>query len=265
MKEGDLIYIAGVVINEYRDIYSNLFEKGEEIKEVINDEEKRFRVTLKKGLKQFEKLGKDISAKEAFDLYQTYGFPAELTEEMIKEKGGGVDLEGFQEELEKHSELSSTAAVGKFKGGLAGHGEMETKYHTTTHLLLAALNEVLGGNVEQRGSNITEKRLRFDFSYPNKLNDEEKQAVENLVNKKIKENLKITWEEMTMDEAKNIGAHGIFEDKYGDKVKVYKMGDFSLEICGGPHVESTGVLGKFKILKESSSSAGIRRIKAVLE
>jgi len=269
MKEGGLLHIAGVVINEYGDFYGSLLEKGEEIKEVIGGEESKFRETLKRGLKEFEKLGKEISGKEAFDLYQSYGFPVELTKEMVEEKGGSVDMGGFKTYMVEHSQASTVASAGKFKGGLAGTGEMETKYHTATHLLLAALNKVLGGYIEQRGSNITEQRLRFDFSHGEKMTDEEKQKVEDLINQKIQEDLPVSWKEMSMDEAKKVGAHGIFEDKYGERVKVYQIGSaehiFSLEICGGPHVERTGVLGKFKIKKETSSSAGIRRIKAVLQ
>ena len=174
-------------------------------------------------------------------------------------------MEGYKEELKKHSELSTTASAGTFKGGLAGSGDMETKYHTATHLLFAVLRKILGEEVEQKGSNITPERLRFDFSYPQKLTDEEKQQVENLVNQKIEEGLDTSMQEVSVEEAKKMGAHGVFDKKYGDKVKVYKIGDFSLEICGGPHVKNTSELGEFKITKEESSSGGIRRIRAVLE
>ena len=269
MEEGGLMKIAGVVINEYGDIYENLYEGSEQIKEEIQKEAEKFRKTLSKGLKELEKLSGNISGKEAFNLYQTYGFPVEMTEEIVGENGGSVDLAGFREELKKHSELSSTAAAGKFKGGLAGHGEMEVKYHTATHLLLAALREVLGEHVEQRGSNITEERLRFDFNHGEKLTDEEKRKVEDLVNQKISEDLSVTWQEVSIDKAKEMGAHGTFGEKYGERVKVYQIGEqdnvFSIEICGGPHIKNTGILGKFKITKEESSSQGVRRIKAVLK
>jgi alanyl-tRNA synthetase len=278
MSGGALVEIAHVVINDYGNLYKNLYESGKQIKEEIKKEEEKFRKTLEKGLKELEKLGNNVSGKDAFDLYQTYGFPIEMTEEIVKEKGGEVDLNSFNEELKKHSELSSTASAGKFKGGLAGEGVMETKYHTATHLLLASLQKVLGTDVEQRGSNITAERLRFDFSWPEKLTDDQRQQVEDLVNQKIEENLPVSFQEVTLDEAKKMGAHGIFDEKYGDKVKVYKIGPplpegfgeasekvFSLEICGGPHVTNTGDLGEFKIKKEESSSSGIRRIKAVLE
>ena len=266
VEEEGLISVAGVVINEYGDIYKNLFEKGEQIKEEIQKEAEKFRKTLSKGLKELEKLSGNISGKDAFDLYQTYGFPVEMTKEIVSENGGSVDLEGFRVEFKKHSELSSSASSGKFKGGLAGTGEMETKYHTATHLLLAALREVLGSQVEQKGSNITAERLRFDFNNDSKLTDEEKKRVEDLVNQKISEDLPMTWTEMSLDEAREIGAQGAFGEKYGERVKVYTIGDgsFSREICGGPHVEHTGILGNFKITKEESSSQGVRRVKAEL-
>jgi alanyl-tRNA synthetase len=269
ISEGGLIEIAGVVISEYGDVYGNLFEEEKKIKTEIQKESEKFRKTLRKGLKELSKLSGDISGKQAFDLYQTYGFPVEMTKEIIAEQGASVDSDGFKEELKKHSELSSTASAGKFKGGLSGHGEMETKYHTATHLLLASLREVLGGGVGQKGSNITEERMRFDFNYGEKLTDEEKQKIEDLVNQKIQEDLAVSWTEMSLDEAREVGAEGAFGEKYGERVKVYQIGQgdnvFSKEICGGPHVEQTGVLGKFRIVKEESSSQGVRRIKAVLE
>jgi len=269
MSGGALVEVARVVINDYGVLYKNLYEKGEQIQETIKKEEEKFRQTLERGLKQLEKLGQNISGKDAFDLYQSYGFPIEMTTEIAGGNGGSVDLKSFEEEFKKHSELSSSASVGKFKGGLSGTGEMEVKYHTATHLLNAALREVLGDVVEQKGSNITEERLRFDFSYPDKLTDEQKQKVEDLVNQKISEAIPVTFEEVSLEEARKMGAQGVFGEKYGEKVNVYKIGQgnkvFSLEICGGPHAKGTGELGKFKITKEESSSQGVRRIKAVLE
>ena len=214
-----------------------------------------------------------VSPKEAFYLYQTYGFPIEMIIELVQEKNLFVDYEDFKEEMKKHQELSRTASAGKFKGGLADAGEETKKLHTAAHLLLAALRRVLGDHVVQKGSNITAERLRFDFSHSEKLTDEEKAEVERLVNEAIEKDLPICCDEMTLDEAKKQNAMGVFESKYGSKVKVYTTGEssvsseppFSREICGGPHVDRTGILGKFKIKKEQSSSAGVRRIKAVLE
>jgi alanyl-tRNA synthetase len=223
---------------------------------------------LVKGLKQLEKLGSNINGKDAFDLYQTYGFPVEMTKEILKEKGITFNQNDFDEELKKHSELSATSSAGKFKGGLAGTGEMEIKYHTATHLLNASLRKILGTTVEQKGSNITAERLRYDFSHPQKMTDEEIKKVEDLVNEKIKEELPVSFVEVSLEEARNMGALGVFGDKYGEKVKVGpdKNGEFfSMEICGGPHVENTKGMGNFKITKEEASSAGIRRIKAILE
>jgi len=206
-----------------------------------------------------------ISGREAFDLYQSYGFPLESILDLAQKQHLFVGITDFQNELKKHQELSRTASAGMFKGGLASGGEQEIKYHSATHLLLAALRQVLGDGVHQKGSNITAERLRFDFSYPEKLSEEQVKQVEDLVNQKIKEDLPVKMEEMSLEDAKNCGAIGEFGEKYGFKVKVYFMGDFSKEICGGPHVEHTGILGHFKIIKEESSSAGVRRIKAVLE
>ena len=229
----------------------------------------------------FEKTGKNISVisgKQAFKLFESYGFPLEMTQELAIENGLSVDVVGFNEAFSKHQDLSRAGAEAKFKGGLADTGEMSVKYHTTTHLLHAALRKILGTHVEQRGSNITAERLRFDFSHPEKMTTEQKTEVENLVNYAIQHNYPVTFAEMTVAEAKAKGAMGLFEDKYGNKVKVYSVGDpdqmpdaredaltFSKEICGGPHVEHTGILGKFKIIKEEAVSSGVRRIKAVLE
>nr|AQS29779.1 hypothetical protein [uncultured bacterium] len=209
-----------------------------------------------------------ISGKESFYLYQSFGFPIEMILELAREKNLFISKRGFSNEVQKHQELSRTATAGKFKGGLADHSEIATKYHTATHLLLAALRQVLGDHVYQKGSNITAERLRFDFSHPEKLTDEQKEKVERLVNQAIQDNLPVTIQEMSLDDAKKLKAMGIFAAKYGEKVKVYTIGNphnpFSREICGGPHVEKTEILGQFKIKKEEASSSGVRRIKAVL-
>ncbi|MFH1671215.1 MAG: alanine--tRNA ligase [Candidatus Portnoybacteria bacterium] len=256
--------IARVVINDYKDIYPELERNKDFVIKNLDEEEGKFDKTLENGLKEFNKF-KEINGKDAFNLYQTYGFPIEMTKELAEEKGVKVDEKEFESELKKHQELSRTASVGKFKGGLADAGEETKKLHTAAHLLLAALRKVLGDHINQKGSNITAERLRFDFSHPEKMTDEQKEEVEKLVNEVIKKDLPVVCQEMNLDEAKKRGATGVFESKYGEKVKVYTVEDFSREICGGPHVEKTGELGYFKITKEESSSAGIRRIKAVLE
>jgi len=259
--------ITQVVIDDYKDVYPELERNKDFVLSNLDEEETRFKKTLEKGLKEFEK--REISGREAFNLYQTYGFPIEMTKELAEEKGIQVDEEEFQQELKKHQELSRTASAGKFKGGLADAGEETKKLHTAAHLLLAALRKVLNDSVTQKGSNITAERLRFDFSWPEKLTDEQKKQVEDLVNEVIKKDLPVVCEEMSLDEAKKQGAAGVFESKYGERVKVYTVGNdkevFSQEICGGPHIERTGELGHFKISKEESSSAGVRRIKAMLE
>ncbi|MFA6423972.1 MAG: alanine--tRNA ligase-related protein, partial [Candidatus Magasanikbacteria bacterium] len=214
----------------------------------------------------------------AFKLFESFGFPLEITMELANENGLSVDVNSFEEAYKAHQDLSRTGAEQKFKGGLADTGEMSVKYHTATHLLHAALRQILGAHVEQRGSNITAERLRFDFSHPEKMTEEQKQQVEDLVNCAIQKNYQVSFAEMTVPEAKAKGAMGLFEDKYGNKVKVYSVGEpdvlpsatmnsqtFSKEICGGPHVENTGSMGKFRIIKEEAVSSGIRRIKAVLE
>ena len=206
-----------------------------------------------------------IDKDNAFKLYDTYGFPIELTEELAREKGLMVDTLGFKEKFKAHQELSRTASAGKFKGGLASTGEKETKYHTATHLLNAALKRVVGRDVHQKGSNITEERMRFDFSCDHKLTDQEKRKVEDLVNEWILDDLEVNVETLPKKEAIESGAEAMFIDKYGDIVTVYTIGDVSREVCGGPHVKTTGELGHFKIIKEEASSAGVRRIKAILE
>jgi len=237
----------------------------------LEKEETKFRKTLNGGIKEFHKAaeGKNIlGGKQLFDLYQSYGFPLELSLEIAKEGGVAVSSDAiaeFGENLKNHQELSRTAAAGMFKGGLADAGEQTTKLHTAAHLLLAALRRVLGDHVFQRGSNITAERLRFDFSHPQKMTPEEIKQVEYLVNEQIAKNIPAVREEMALEDAKTAGAMGVFGSKYGDRVAVYTIGDFSKEICGGPHVKNTGELGVFKIIKEESSSSGVRRIKAVLE
>ena len=261
--------IAEVVIKQLADDYPELKQNKDFILEQLAREEEKFSLTLEKGLKEFEKIStQDISGHDAFVLFSTYGFPLEITTELATEKNLKVDEIGFRQEFAKHQELSRTASAGKFKGGLADNSEQTTKYHTAAHLLDAALRQVLGDHVFQKGSNITAERLRFDFSHSEKLTDEQKKAVEDLVNAQIQQNLPVTMAEMTLEEAKKIGALGVFESKYGEKVKVYTIGaagnPFSREICGGPHVENIGGLGNFKITKEESSSSGVRRIKAIL-
>lgn len=266
--------VALSFIEVYRGEYKNLEEKKDFILNELEKEEIKFRKTLENGIKQFEKIAQgDISGTDAFDLLQTYGFPIELTEELAKEKGLTVDSKEFEKLKEEHSQSSRTASAGKFKGGLGGDGEMETKYHTATHMLHQALRTVLGDTVVQRGSNITLERLRFDFAYGEKMTENQKKQVEDLINAKIKEALPVTREEVSIDEAKASGAMGLFTDKYGDKVSVYRIGEgknrgegnlFSIEMCGGPHVENVGTLGTFKIVKEEAVSSGVRRIKAVL-
>jgi alanyl-tRNA synthetase len=265
IPEESLLDLADIVINQYGEVYKNVGERGSIIKEEIKKEEEKFRQTLNKGLKQLEKISGDISGKDAFILFATYGFPIEMTEEIAKEKGVSVDMKNYEEEMKKHQELSKTASAGKFKGGLGGHDEQSTKLHTATHLLHQALRDVLGDHISQKGSNITPERLRFDFSHSEKMTDEQIKQVEKIVNQKIKENLNVEMQEMSVSEAKEKGALGVFDDKYGEKVKVYSVGSFSKEICGGPHIKNTSELGVFKIKKEEASSAGVRRIKAILE
>ena len=271
LKEGNLALLVDPLVNSYEGSYTELVDHKEEIIQNINEEEQRFRVTLQKGLREFEKLpGKEISGKQAFDLYQTYGFPLDVTLELAEERGMSVDTESFNKEFTKHKEVSRTAAAGRFKGGLADASQETTKLHTANHLLLAALREVLGDHVHQRGSNITAERIRLDFSHPQKVTPEQQREVEDLVNQKIAEALSMVKKEMPKTEAVNIGAEMEFGVKYGDMVSVYfaenEKGEvFSKEFCGGPHVENTLGLGKFTITKEESTSAGVRRIRAVLE
>ena len=263
--------ISEVIIDQYQDVYPELGRNREFILSELEKEEQTFNKTLDRGLKAAEKIfdliGDDpvLSGGLAFKLYDTFGFPIELTQELAAERGKSVDVEGFNNKYREHQEKSRQGAAQKFKGGLADQSEETTKLHTTTHLLNAALRKVLGDTVYQKGSNINPERLRFDFSFDRKLTPEELQEVTRLVNEAIDSELPVICEEMTVEEAKKQGAIGVFDEKYGDKVKVYSIGDFSKEICGGPHVSNTSELGRFRILKEQSSSAGVRRIKAKLE
>lgn len=262
LKEGGLLDVVKVIQDLYKDIYPNVID--EKILEVISAEEVKFRKTLAQGLKEFE------GGTDPFVLFSTYGFPIELTEELAKEKGQSIDRAEFDEKFKKHQDVSRAGSEQKFKGGLAGTGEMETKYHTATHLLHQALRDVLGNSVSQKGSNITSERLRFDFAFDRKMTDDEKKNVEDIVNEKINAKLPVNKVILKKDEAEKTGALHFFGDKYGEEVSVYYIGDsietaYSKEFCGGPHVENIGTLGTFKIAKEEASSAGIRRIKAILE
>ena len=267
---GELIELD---IDILKEMYPELDKNRDTIKQVILEEKDKFVKTLSHGEKEFEKAiqrlkqeNKDtIDGQTIFKLYETYGFPPEITSDLAEEQGFKIDMTEFDKLFKEHQDKSRMGSEQKFKGGLADQNEQTIKYHTATHLLHKALQIVLGDHARQKGSNITTERLRFDFSHPEKMTKEQLQQVEDIVNEKIKEDLPVTCEEMTVEEAKKAGATGLFENKYGEKVKVYTIGDFSKEICGGPHVKHTGELGKFKILKEESSSAGVRRIKAILE
>ena len=263
----DLTPFVKIVVDIYGEDYTLLLEKKEFIVEELKKEQEQFKRTLEKGLNQFKKMssGKKIDGKDAFLLFQSYGFPIEMTEELAAEKKITVDKAGFNVEYEKHQELSRVGAEKKFKGGLSDASEETTKLHTATHLLNEALRRVLKENIAQRGSNITAERLRFDFNFERKLTAEELAAIEKEVNDVIAAGMEVIKEEMELKKALKSGAHGEFGTKYPEKVSVYSVGDYSKEICMGPHVGNTSVLGAFKIKKESSSSAGVRRIKAILE
>ena len=285
LPEGSLAKISESFINYYESVYPELNANRAKIADELNKEETKFNKTLQQGLKEFEKCvngierknafmsQKDanyvpetvIGGKQAFHLYDTYGFPVEITAEMAKERGLGVDMAGYNLAFEEHQSKSKAGSEQKFACGLADHKETTTRLHTATHLLHAALKKVLSEDVNQKGSNITEERLRFDFNFPRPMTAEEIKAVEDLVNGVIQANTPVVMRELSLDEAKEEGFTGLFESKYGERVKTYTIGDFSKEICGGPHAEKTGELGRFKIVKEQSSASGIRRIKAVLE
>ena len=273
--EIDLNEISNLIdlnIDVLKEMYPELVEKKEVIKSVIIEEKDKFIKTLSNGEKEFNKFAEKIKRENKnvitgqiiFNLYETYGFPPEMTVELAKEQGFDVDMIEFEKLFKEHQEKSRLGSEQKFKGGLVEQNEKTTAYHTATHLLHKALQIVLGEHAKQRGSNITTERLRFDFSHPQKVTKEELQKIEDIVNEQIARGLDVTCEEMTLEEAKASGAMGLFENKYGDKVKVYTIGDFSKEICGGPHVENTSTLGKFVIKKEEASSSGVRRIEAVL-
>ena len=262
--------IALLIISKYSKYYSELETNKEVVLSVLLNEKIKFNRTLEKGLREFNKIIEHLEEKVlnrdlAFKLYDTYGFPIELTVELANEQGIEVDVEGFKEKFKAHQDLSRTASAGKFKGGLAGNDEIETRYHTATHLLNAALKIVVNKDVHQKGSNITSERMRFDFSCDHKLSPEEIKQAEELVNNYIKAELDVNVEEMSKEEAIKTGAECMFIERYPDIVTVYTIGDVSKELCGGPHVKNTRELGTFKIIKEEASSAGVRRIKAILE
>ena len=285
LPEGSLAKIAATFVEKYKKVYPELEMNAGKIAEELTKEEVKFNKTLQQGLKEFEKCinglerknafmaqkdpnyvpEKVINGKQAFHLYDTYGFPVEITDEMAKERGYGVDIEGYKAAFEEHQNKSKAGSEQKFACGLADNKEATTKLHTATHLLHAALKKVLSPEVNQKGSNITEERLRFDFNYPQPMTAEQIKAVDDMVNEVIKKNLPVVMKEISLEEAKAEGFTGLFESKYGERVKTYTIGDFSKEICGGPHAETTGALGEFKIAKEQSCASGVRRIKAVLK
>ena len=267
-----LTKIAKVVVELMSSIYPELTTNEKRIYTELETEEKKFEETLQTGINELEKIvtklkennQNTISGRIAFKLYDTYGFPFEFTKEIANEKGFNIDEKGFNEAFEKHRELSQKAQTQSFKGGLADHSEKTTRLHTATHLLHRALKNILGEHVNQKGSNITVDRLRFDFTHPEKIDTETLKKIEDMVNKQIEKKQEVKMEVMSLDEATKLGAVALFANKYEGKVNVYFIGDFSIEVCGGPHVTNTGELGKFKIVKEQSSSAGVRRIKAIL-
>ena len=285
LPEGSLAKIAAAYIEKYKSVYPELEVNRDKIFEELAKEEAKFTKTLQQGLKEFEKClngierknafmaqsnpdyvpEKRINGKQAFHLYDTYGFPVEITDEMAKERGFSVDLDGYKAAFEEHQSKSKAGSEQKFACGLADNKEATTRLHTATHLLHAALKKVYSDEVCQKGSNITEERLRFDFNLPQPMTAEEIKKVEDLVNEVIAQNLPVVMQEISLEEAKEQGFTGLFESKYGERVKTYTIGDFSKEICGGPHAERTGDLGKFKITKEQSCGSGLRRIKAVLQ
>jgi len=272
IPEGKISKSVSIVGNLYKNQYTYFTEeKVALIASVVDEEEIKFRKTLERGMKEFDKhtRGDSISGEDAFILFTTFGFPIELTKELASERGISVDMDAFKKSMEEHQALSRARSEQKFKGGLADTSEMSVKYHTATHLLHKALRDVLGDSATQRGSNITPERLRFDFAFDRKMTAEEIKKVEDTVNARIYDSLPVTFEDLPIAEAQTRGALGLFEEKYGDKVRVYKVGDYSLEFCGGPHVENTSKLGedgkRFKIQKEEANAAGVRRIRAVLE
>lgn len=270
LDSADLVKVSEKFIDKYKAVYVELARNADRILKELSGEIERFSKTLENGLKELEKVlkyvqGDTLNGKTAFRLYDTFGFPIEITEELAREKGFKVDIEGYEKASREHQLKSQAGAEQKFKGGLADSGEATTNLHTATHIMLACLKKLLNNNdIHQKGSNITAERLRFDFNFDRPLTDEEKTTLESMVNAVIEKKTDVICEEMTVDEARESGATGIFDNKYGERVKVYTIGDVSKEICGGPHAKNTGDLGKFVIKKEQSSSAGVRRIKAVL-
>lgn len=273
VRHGRLVGINGAFISQvaetfipvYKEFYPEILENSETIFGELNKEEEKFQKTLASGLREFEKFGNNLTGKDVFYLYETHGFPPELTYELASEKGIKIDRNEFEAEVKRHQETSRAGSSQKFSGGLADHTEITVRGHTATHLLHQALRDVLGNSVHQTGSNINPERIRFDFSYGEKLTPEQIKQVEEIVNTKIGQDLVVKKELMTQEEADKKGAIGLFKEKYADKVSIYEIGDYSTEYCGGPHVEHTSQVGKFKILKEESVGAGQRRIKAVLE
>ncbi|MDE6104929.1 MAG: alanine--tRNA ligase [Clostridia bacterium] len=270
LPQGALSKVASTFINKYAEVYPELIRNANKIYEELEKEENKFSKTLQQGIREFEKVaaslesGALIDGVTAFHLYDTYGFPVEITVEMAAEKGLKVDVAGYEKAYAEHQEKSRAGSEQKFACGLADHKEETTRLHTATHLLHAALKKVCSPDIEQKGSNITEERLRFDFNFSRKLTPEEVAEVEKLVNEQIKLNVPVVMKEMPLAEAKAQGFTGLFESKYGEKVKTYSIGEFSKEICGGPHAEYTGELGEFKIAKQENVSAGVKRIKAIL-
>ena len=272
LEEGGLLRLAELYVDQYKEVYAELGRNRDKIINELKLEEERFSKTLEQGLKEFEKVSffikkagnTVINGKTAFRLYDTFGFPVEITTELASERGMTVDIEAYKEAFAEHQRKSQAGAEQKFKGGLADNSEQTARLHTATHLLHASLRRVLGDEVAQRGSNITAERLRFDFSFSRPMTAEEISEVERLVNEAIDRKIDVVCEESTVEKAKSEGAIGLFESKYGDVVKVYTIGDVSKEICGGPHATNTGDLVSFKITKEQSSSSGVRRIKAVI-
>lgn len=269
IEKQQILEVAKIYVNEYQEYYPEIKEKQDLILKELDEEIEKFSKTIQLGQKEFEKVAfyskdKTINGKTAFRLYDTFGFPLELTIEMAKEIGYNVDEEGYHKAFLEHQEKSRTAAAGTFKGGLSDTSDNTARLHTATHLLLAGLQTLFDENIVQKGSNITPERLRFDFNFPRKMLPEELKQLEDFVNDAIKKEINVTCEEMTLDQARASGAKGIFANKYGDKVKVYTIGNVSKEICGGPHANNTRELKSFKIIKEESSSSGVRRIKAVI-
>jgi alanyl-tRNA synthetase len=267
---GDL---AQTVIETMSGAYPELEQNRASILDALDTEETRFQRTLRRGEREFfravqlctDKGQTTIPGQVVFRLYDTYGFPPELTAELAGQEGLSADMEGYQRAFQQHQAKSRQGAAGRFKGGLAVRAPETVKLHTATHLLHQALRQVLGSHVEQRGSNITTERLRFDFAHPSKLTPEEVAEVERIVNEQIQRDLAVTSQEVSLDEARETGAIGLFGDRYGDRVRVYTIGGFSREICGGPHVERTGEMGRFRIAKQQSIGSGLRRIRAVLD